>query len=215
MLNDTVDRLLGECMEREKKVLLDHNGVEHKVFFRRSRDKNSTTDYLTMFHRADSGIETGMELRFAGGDPDTVLLVINSENIESEIYRRSDCIKCNAFVDFCSKESGYDEKGDRVTVATVFDANVPVFLSSGADSVLLAIKADDVRFVCSGRHGISSDNAIAVIGLQEGKNHTFTQRKNYYSPSIIDYANFRSKSDGTSGGLLTIAAKIDISYPNS
>lgn len=215
MFNDTVDRLMGECMRRERKVLLDPDGVEHEAFFRRNRDKNSTTDHLTLFHRADSGIEMGMELRFADGDPDTVLLVINNENVESENYRRSDCIKCNAFVDFCSKESGYDEKGDRVTVATVFDANIPVFLSSGADSVLLAIKADDVRFVCSGRHGISADNAIAIIGLQEGKNHTFTQRKNYYRPTIIDYANFRIKADGASGGLLTIAARTDTSYPNS
>ena len=213
MFSDTLDRLLGECMERERKILIDHNGVEHEVFFRRNKDKNSTSDHLSLFHRG--GIVPGLELRFADGDPETVLLVINSENIESENYRRSDCIKCNAFVDFCSKESGYDEKGDRVTVATVFDANVPVFLSSGADSVLLAIKADDVRFVCSGRHGISMDNAIAVIGLQEGKNHTFTQRKNYYSPSVINYANFFIKPDGTSGGLLTIAARIDISYPNS
>ena len=210
MLNDTVDRLLQECMERERKILIDHNGVEHEVFFRRNRDKNSTADHLSLFHRG--GIVPGLELRFADGDPDIVLLPLNAEHVEGSVYRRSDALRCNTFVDFCSTDTGYDEKGDRVTVAAVFDANVPVFLSSGADSVLLALKADDVRFVYSGRHGISSDCSIAVTGLKKGNKNTFTQSKLYYQPTIVDYANY---GNGTIPGLLTVSARTDTRYPNS
>lgn len=95
MLIDTLSRLLDGCLDREGQHMTDHQNKEYRVFFRMNKDKNLTIDHLSIYHRADSGIVPGLELRFVGGDQNTVLLVLNCENIEGAAYRRSDCVKCN------------------------------------------------------------------------------------------------------------------------
>lgn len=209
MLNDTLSRQLDSCLQREGQRMIDHKGQEYKVFFRRNSTKNVTYDYLTMFYPANNGLEVGAELRFADGDSNVVLLVLNAEHIEGSVYRKSDALRCNHIVDLCYVTTGMDAKGDTTTVATPYDSNVPICVFSSIHANLLTTKADDLRFYMAARHGVSITSSIKITELQETKTHKFEPHSAFYQPSAIDYGNMIVNGDNSTSGLVEVLASSD------
>ena len=209
MLADTLSRLLDGCLDREGQPMTDHQNKEYRVFFRMNRDRNLTIDHLSIYHRADSGIVPGLELRFVGGDQNTVLLVLNSEHVEGSVYRRSDCVKCNHYVDLCYVTTGMDEKGDTTTVAQAYDQNVPVYVSSGINTNGLTMNADDLRFIMSARHCVAISSSIKITELEETKTHQFSPSVAYYEPIAVDFSNMIVNTGNSISGLLGVLTRSD------
>lgn len=208
MILNTIQRQLDLCLEREAQQLFNQTaGYSVSVFFRRQKDTNSPANHLTIFYHEYAGVSIGDELQL-NDDPNTILLVLNCENIESTDYRRSDLVKCNCFADFCYKEAGYDELHNRVTLAKPYDEGVPCFASSGMNSAVQTRTADDLQILCSGRHGMKVANIVTLKGLEESKTHTFSPGKVYYECSAVDVSNLAfSPVDSTPCGLITILAR--------
>ena len=208
MILDTVQRQLDLCLEREAQQLFNQTaGYSVSVFFRRQKDTNSPANHLTIFYHEYAGVSIGDELQL-NDDPNTILLVLNCENIESTDYRRSDLVKCNCFADFCYVTSGYDEKHNRVEIAEAYDSSVPCFASSGMNSAVQTRTADDLQILCSGRHGMTVGNIITIKKMAENKDHTYKPGIAYFEASAVDNSNLIiSPVDNTGGGLITILAR--------
>jgi len=202
-----VRRQFLESLEREGQEVKDHAGTVYRVLFRRSRDRNATADYMTLYHSADSGIEPGETLELAGRK---ILLVLNTENVESADYRRSDAVISNAFIDLCYSERKENDRHDIVTVYTTYATKIPVFMTSGVTARTLSdLSPDDLEFLLPARYGISTNNSIQMTVLAENsKNHTFKQGTQTCNPTAIDYSLLKIGQDGSFYGILTVRAKI-------
>lgn len=204
---DTTRWALETALAREGKEVTDHIGVVHKVLFRRSRDKNSTDDYLTIFTPYNSDILQGETLTF----DDTILIVLNSEAESGRQYRRIDVIKANAFVMLCYVGETMDEKFDIITTDIPYAENVPIFITSGLTARQLSdMTGKDLQFILPARYGFTMENTVKMSILTMNSSNKFRTIQGIFQPATIDYHLMTVRADGSRSGLLTVRGSADL-----
>jgi len=90
---DVVQEQFKNTCERENKpVKVVTTGEEYNVVFRRNRNTNTTKNHATIFYPKEyEGMKQGRLLLFRN----KFFLLMNQEEIENDVYFRSDIVQCN------------------------------------------------------------------------------------------------------------------------
>lgn len=207
-MQDTARRLLTECISREGVIVSDHLNTQYKVIFRRNKDINSTSDYLTIFAPIDANIQQGETLLLDDG---STLIVLNAETEGGQQYKRIDAVKANGIVDLCYVDEIEDERFNTITADIPYARGVPIYFVSGLTPWRLAdMSGDDLQFLMPARYGFTTENTVKMSVLAEKSNHTFKVSEGIFQPNSIDYSLMKMDADGSVSGLLTVRGSSDL-----
>lgn len=207
-MKDTAKRLLSKCISREGITVSDHLNTQYKVIFRRNKDKNSTSDHLTIFAPIDANIGQGETLLLDDG---STLIVLNAETEGGQQYKRIDAVKANAVVSLCYVGEMENDRHDIITSDIPYAENVPIYIISGLTPWrLIDMGGNDLQFLMPARYGFTTENTVKMNILAEKNNHTFKVVEGIFQPNSIDYSLMVVEADGSISGLLTVRGSADL-----
>lgn len=151
------------CLCRETQYVFDEQENKIPVIYRRNEQKNSTTNYLTIYYDLDTNIMVGDYLLYQ----DEHLLVLNSESLENNSYKKSDLVKCNQYINIgtfsqqLNPTTGNTEK----TFVSVYE-EIPCFaentLSTQLNTQLGSFDQTKYTILCSAKYPIATEQTLIM-----------------------------------------------------